>query len=783
MSRDNAVLDYYRRIAKQINDIKLNEISDSELQERSKKLILRARSGESTDGFKIEAFALVKEATKRIVGLEAYDEQLIAGLAMDEGKLVEMQTGEGKTLAAVFPAYLNAIAGIGVDIFTYNDYLAKRDAGLMGPIYNFLGLRVGYIQESMNKEERRAAYACDITYVTAKEAGFDYLKNFLCYDKSELIQRAFNYIIVDEADSLLIDEARIPLVIAVNRVENYKGVEVAREIICQLEKDVDYVKDENALNVNFTDLGMDFIEGQLGCTNLFAEENLTLFSELLDALQAEVLFHKDVDYIVREGKIELIDEFTGRTAENRHWPDGIQAAIETKEGIKGQSEGRIMNQITIQNFIMLHRKIAGMTGTAMDAAEDFRKFYSLEVVKIPTHNPCIREDKPNVVFTHKEAKYKALIQEINRIHNTGQPILIGTGSIRESVYVAEKLKGIRIPSQVLNAKNDEYEAHIIEQTGALNSVTVSTNMAGRGTDIKLGGLNEIDKEKVVALGGLYILGTNIYESHRIDKQLRGRAGRQGDPGITKFFISLEDDLIKKYGVENVIGENVELKLQAEPIEDMQILEGIEHLRRIVNGKNLNLRQWLWRYSYIIEKQKNIIQNRRMEILLDISPSAIILEREPELYEKLARVINKEGLQYIEKQTALFYIDNSWSEYLEYILDIRDVSYLAVLRGRNAIDIFEAEAVNSFMDFQDRVENNIISEFKNLELTEAGVKSLLGRMVSPESTFTYLLKENSYDGSLAVSLNRGGFTSLAIMFVWPLVILKRIHVFFKKKFKI
>lgn len=246
---------------------------------------------------------------------------------------------------------------------------------------------------------------------------------------------------------------------------------------------------------------------------------------------------------------------------------------------------------------------------------------------------------------------------------------------------------------------------------------------------------------------------------------------------------MEDDLIKKYGVENVIGENVELKLQAEPIEDMQILEGIEHLRRIVNGKNLNLRQWLWRYSYIIEKQKNIIQNRRMEILLDISPSAIILEREPELYEKLARVINKEGLQYIEKQTALFYIDNSWSEYLEYILDIRDVSYLAVLRGRNAIDIFEAEAVNSFMDFQDRVENNIISEFKNLELTEAGVKSLLGRMVSPESTFTYLLKENSYDGSLAVSLNRGGFTSLAIMFVWPLVILKRIHVFFKKKFKI
>lgn len=780
LRRDSGIIKYYLKEVEKINEIKLCELSDIELKERSRNLISRARMGETSHGMIIEAFALVKEATKRVIGLEAYDEQLIAGIAMHEGNLVEMQTGEGKTLAAVFPAYLNAITGAGVDIFTYNDYLARRDAGLMGPIYNFLGLTVGFIEGNMNKQERRIAYACDITYVTAKEAGFDYLRNFLCYDKEHLIQRSFSYIIVDEADSLLIDEARIPLVIAANRIETYKGVERAREIICQLEASIDYIIDENALNVNFTEMGIEFIEGQLECGNLFAEENLSLLSELLDALQAEVLYHRDVDYIVRDGKIEIIDEFTGRTAQNRHWPDGIQAAIETKEGIKGQSEGRIMNQMTIQNFIMLHRRIAGMTGTAIDAAEDFRKFYNLEVVKIPTHKPCIRKDCPNVVFTHKEAKFKALIGEVDRVHKTGQPILIGTSSIRESVYVAEKIKEVGIKSQVLNAKNDEYEAHIVEQAGALNAVTVSTNMAGRGTDIKLGGLNEIDRDKVVELGGLYIVGTNIYESHRIDKQLRGRAGRQGDPGLSKFFISLEDDLIIKYGVENVIPENMEIKLGDEPITDKKILEGIEHLRRIVNGKNLNLRHWLWRYSYIIERQKILVQNRRMEILLDISPSSIIAEKSPELYGNLSLIIDKSVLQYLEKQTALFYIDNCWSEYLEYILDVRDISYLAVLKGRNAIDTFEAEAVNSFMNFQDRVELKIISEFKNLEPTKEGIISLLERMVSPPSTFTYLLKENSYDGSLAISLNRGGFTSLAIMFVWPLIILKRIYNFLKGK---
>jgi preprotein translocase subunit SecA len=780
LKTNNSLLSYYKKKVETINDIKLVELSDNELLQRSRELINRARQGDSLEGMLIEAFALVKEVAFRTIGLKAYDEQLMAGIAMHEGNLVEMQTGEGKTLTAVFPAYLNGISGIGVDIFTYNDYLAQRDAGLMGPIYNLLGLTVGFIKGNMNRQERIDAYNCDITYVTAKEAGFDYLRNFLCYTKENLIHRSFNYIIVDEADSILIDEARIPLVIAASGAESDKSLNSIREIICQLEKDIDYEMDENAQNVNFTNVGIDFIEGELECGNLYAEENLALLSELLDALQGEVLFHKDVDYIVREGKIELIDEFTGRTAENRHWPDGIQAAVETKEGLKRQSEGRIMNQITLQNFIMLHKKISGMTGTAKDAANEFMKFYNLEVVIIPTHKPCIRRDYLNVVFTHKEAKYKALIKEVIEVHKTGQPILIGTGSIRESVYVAGELKRMKVESQVLNAKNDEREAHIIEQAGALSAVTVSTNMAGRGTDIKLGGLNEYDHEKVVELGGLYIIGTNIYESHRIDKQLRGRAGRQGDPGLSKFFISLEDDLIIKYGVENVIPEGKELKKQEEPINNIDILDGIEHLRRIVQGKNLDLRQWLWRYSYIIEKQIILVQNRRMEILLDITPSCVLAEKEPELYGSLSSVIEKDTMQYLEKKTALFYIDNSWSDYLEYILDIRDISYMAVLKGRNPIDTFEAEAVKTFSDFEDRVAMHIISEFKKLEPTQEGILALLKRMDSPPSTFTYLLKENSYDGSLALKLNRAGVTSFALMFAAPFLLLKRLFNFLKNK---
>lgn len=779
--RKNHVSSLYRKKVEKIHGVALSGVSDNELRASSRRLMEQALAGEELDDLLIEAFALVKEAAIRTIGIEAYDEQLLAGIAMHEGNLVEMQTGEGKTLAAVFPAYLNALTGKGVDIFTYNDYLARRDAALMGPIYSLLGLTVGFVQENWDTQDRKRAYGYDITYVTAKEAGFDYLRNYLCDDKEKLIQRSFHYIIIDEADSLLIDEARIPLVIAAggrDSADNQNRNRI-REVILKLQKGRDYELDDKAQNVRFTNDGIDFIENELTCGNLYAEENLQLLSQLLDALQAEVLFRRDIDYIVRDGKIELVDEFTGRVADNRHWQDGIQAAVETKEALSLKVEGRIMNQITLQYFIMLHKKISGMTGTATDAENELLKLYHLTVVEIPTHKRCIRKDHPNSVFTHKEAKYSAIFGEIEKVHQSGQPILIGTASIRESEYVAEELKKIGIDSQVLNAKNDELEAHIIEQAGTYGAVTVSTNMAGRGTDIKLGGQDMQDYDRIVKLGGLYIIGTNIYESHRIEKQLKGRAGRQGDPGESHFFVSLEDDLIIKYGVENIIGEGNEIVQQETVVTDDDIVEGIEHLRRIVQGKNTDLRQWLHRYSYIIEQQKLLVQNRRMEILLDVLPSDTLTHREPELYSSLCAVIDPSFVQYLEKRVALFYIDHCWSDYLEYILDIRDISYLAVLNGKNPIDKFEVDAVAAFGDFQDRVAANIVAEFKNLELTADGIRLLLSRMASPDATFTYLLKENSYDGSLAVKLNRVGGTAFALMFAAPLVLLKRLYQLVKK----
>jgi preprotein translocase subunit SecA len=777
--KDNKAIKLYRNRVREIKDIKLSALKDYELLQKSGELYERACRGETLDALLVEAFALVYEAAYRVLRLKAYDEQLMAGIAMHEGNLVEMQTGEGKTLAAVFPAYLNALTRNGVNIFTHNDYLAKRDATLMGPVFAFLGMSVGFIQENMNRQERQEAYAYAITYATAKEAGFDYLRNFLCYDKKHLIKRSFNFIIVDEADSLLIDEARIPLVIAASGEPSNKSVEAVRETICKLEPNIDYIIDDNKLNVKLTDTGINFIEEFLECGNLYAPENLELLSDLLNALEGEVLFHKDIDYIVKDGKIQIVDELTGRTAYNRHWPDGIQAAIETKEGIGSQAKGRIMNQITLQNFIMLHKKIAGMTGTAIDAAEEFRRYYDLDTIVIPTHRPCIRVDKPNVVFTHKAAKYEAIFKEIEKVHKTGQPILIGTSSIRESIFVAGELKKLGITPEVLNAKNDELEAHIIEQAAARGMVTVSTNMAGRGTDIKLGGAHEVDRDKVVELGGLYIIGTSIYESHRIDKQLRGRAARQGDPGLSQFFISLEDDLIVKYGVENVLPRNFKLVNQDNPITNTKILNGIEHLRRIVRGKNLNLRQWLMRYSYIIEQQKAIVQNRRMEILLEVVTSNKIKEKEVEIYLKLKQLLSENEIRELEKQVTLFYIDKCWSDYLDYMLDIRDVSYLAVLRGGIPANTFEAEAVKSFVDFQDRVEQGILTEFKTLEITLEGINALKERMAAPSSTWTYLLKDNSFDGSLAVSINSVGFTAFAIIYMWPVMLITMIFEQFKK----
>ena len=565
MIKKNKLLKEYQIIIEEIKTVDLKYLSNADMLDMSNKLKEGALKGINLNELIIYGFALVKEAIKRTLEFEVYDVQLLAAIALNDKKLIEMQTGEGKTLTAVFPAYLNSLLKKGVHILTFNDYLSCRDAIWMKPIYEMLGVTVGFIQENMNREEKKKAYSCDITYVTAKESGFDYLRDSLCYDKKELIHRQLYFAIVDEADSILIDEAKIPLVIASSIEKKENNLKMVKDAIKLLEPTVDYKTDEYCQNIYLTEDGIKHVESILCCENIYAEKNLDLLTQVNSALYAEVLLKKDIDYIVKNEKIEMVDEFTGRIAENRHWPDGLQGALEAKEDLKVNTKGKIMTQITLQHFIKLYENLAGMTGAASDSKNEFLEFYGIDVVVIPSNRPCIRKELDPYIFAHKEEKNKAIIEEIKKVHLTGQPILIGTSNIKESFYIANQLLKIGVKCQVLNAKNDELEAHIIQNAGRLGAVTVSTNMAGRGTDILLGGIDGEYIQKIKELGGLYVIGTNRHESLRIDKQLMGRAGRQGNPGMTRFFISLEDDLMLKYGIDSIIPKRLQPKKQNEPL--------------------------------------------------------------------------------------------------------------------------------------------------------------------------------------------------------------------------
>ncbi|HEY8348957.1 MAG TPA: accessory Sec system translocase SecA2, partial [Clostridia bacterium] len=584
----SAILDLgcARKLLAQINSMDLSGYDDQGLRNMSAELRHRANSGAKPEDLLVQAFALVREAAARTLGMRPFDVQMLAGIALHYGALVEMQTGEGKTLAATAPVYLNSLYGKGVHVLTFNDYLAKRDALWMGPLYDFLGVRACYIQEGMSADLRRKAYASDITYLTAKESGFDYLRSFLAMSPYDLVQRPFNYAIVDEADSILIDEARIPLVIA-GKVEKAHGIDPVRmaEVIGGLVPGKDYDLDEYERNVYLTEEGVNEIERIFGCGNLYDEKKLQLLVDVNNALHARALLKKDVDYIVRNNRIELVDEFTGRVADSRQWPYGLQEAIEAKEGIYSGTKGQIIASITMQHFIRLYPRLAGMTGTARSAAEEFMEFYGLNVAVIPTNRECIRIDHPDVIYTHQEAKIDAVVNEVKNVHSTGRPILIGTRSVQESELLAERLRSIGIHCSVLNAKNDELEAAIIAKAGMPGAVTVSTNMAGRGTDIKLGGEHEEEHDRVAALGGLYVIGTNKHESRRIDDQLRGRAGRQGDPGSSRFFISLEDDLMKQYKLKELIPKRLYPEKSSGPIRSRVIARETARAQRIIEGQN------------------------------------------------------------------------------------------------------------------------------------------------------------------------------------------------------
>jgi preprotein translocase subunit SecA len=745
--------------------------TDERLREVAASMRERARRGASSDELLVEVFALAREAADRALGMRPFDVQVMAGVALSRGKLVEMQTGEGKTLAAVLPACLNALTGSGVHVLTYNDYLARRDAAWMGPVYRFLGLSVGAIQEGMSVDERRTAYASDVTYATAKEAGFDFLRDGLCRTPGDLVHRAFNFVIVDEADSILIDEARVPLVTAGERQGSQTSPYRIAEVVAALAQGEDWETDENRRNVSLTERGVDCVEAALGCGDLYAAGNYPLLIEVNQALHARALLRRDVDYIVRDSRIELVDEFTGRVMDDRRWPDGLQAALEAKEGLPIQPGGRILGSITLQHFLKHYPRLSGMTATAQSAAEELENFYGLKVVPIPPNRPCVREDLPDSIFTHKDAKRRALIAEIKRANAAGRPVLVGTSSVEESESLARKLSEAGVACRVLNAKNDEAEAEIIAQAGAISAVTISTNMAGRGTDIRLGGAGEEQRERVVALGGLYVIGTNRHESRRIDDQLRGRAGRQGDPGTSRFFISLEDDLMARFGIDNLIPPKIRPAPQDEPIGHPAVRREVDRLQRIVEGQNYEIRRTLWRYSSLAEEQRRAMQDWRMAALIGEAELELCAERLPERYAELRDRFGDEVVREAERAITLSHIDAAWAEHLALIAETREGIHLAGLGRQDPLYEFTKRIAEAFMKLSQTIEDRIVETFAAAEITEGGISLDRAGLRAPSSTWTYLINDRAMPQLQQMLYGHGGtaFAIAAVLTTWPLLI--------------
>lgn len=590
---------------------------DNTLRNKTAEFKGRLDNGAVLDDLLPEAFALVREAASRTIGLRHYDVQLMGGIILHEGRISEMKTGEGKTLVATLPAYLNALTGKGVHIVTVNDYLAKRDRNWMGPLYEFLGLSVGVIQHDMEPHVRKDAYICDITYVTNNEVGFDYLRDNMVTHLDYCVLRELNYAIVDEVDSILIDEARTPLIISGIGMESttqyYKFAQITKNLI----RDKDYHVEEKAHSVPLTEEGVAKAEKLLNIDNLYANENFEFAHHLNAALKAKELFKRDDDYVVKDGEVVIVDEFTGRYMFGRRYSDGLHQAIEAKEGVKVRQEDQTLATITFQNFFRLYKKLAGMTGTAATEEEEFRKIYNLDVVVIPTHRPMIRKDSPDQIYKTETGKFAAVVREIEDSYVEGQPVLVGTRSIEKSEMLSSKLKKLGISHQVLNAKYHEKEAEIIAQAGRLKNVTIATNMAGRGVDIILGG-NPPDLEeqkKVIELGGLHIIGTERHESRRIDNQLRGRSGRQGDPGSSRFYISLEDELMRIFGSDKITGIMTRLGMDDETaIEHPLITKQIEHAQARVESHNFEIRRQVMDYDHVMNEQRKVIYGDRRKVL-------------------------------------------------------------------------------------------------------------------------------------------------------------------------
>lgn len=599
-----------RAIADHINEIEPNyvKLSDANLVAKTDEFKRRLQKGETLDDILPEAFAVVREASKRVLGMRHFDVQLIGGICLHRGNIAEMRTGEGKTLVATLPVYLNALTGNGVHVVTVNDYLATRDSEQMGRLYNFLGLSTGLIVANLDFNQRKEAYACDITYGTNNEFGFDYLRDNMVSDVSQMVQRPLNYAIVDEVDSILIDEARTPLIISGPGQRSTDNYYKLAKIVPHLVKDEDYTIDEKQKTIAPTDSGIAKVEKMLGVENLYDAENIELNHLLGASLRAYAMMHRDTDYVVKDGEVVIVDEFTGRLMFGRRYSDGLHQAIEAKEGLKVERESQTLASVTFQNYFRMYKKLAGMTGTAKTEEKEFIDIYGLEVLPIPPNKPLARIDLPDQIFKTKAAKYRAVVRNAVERHQTGQPILIGTTSITQSEELSDMLLRAGVPHKVLNAKHHEKEAEIVADAGQMGMVTIATNMAGRGTDITLG-------EGVPELGGLAILGTERHESRRIDNQLRGRAGRQGDPGSSQFFLSLEDDLMRIFGADNITGIMDKLGMEEdEPIEHSLITKSIERAQKKVEDHNYNIRKYVLEYDDVMNQQREVLYEQRRRIL-------------------------------------------------------------------------------------------------------------------------------------------------------------------------
>jgi len=782
-------------------------LSNDQLRAKTSEFKERIDRGESLDEILPEAFAVVREAARRTLGERHFDVQLIGGIVLHEGKIAEMATGEGKTLVATLPAYLNALKGEGVHIVTVNDYLAKRDSEWMGAIYRLLGLSVGVILHEWTDQERMKTYACDITYGTNNEFGFDYLRDNMKFGIEDYVQRDLNYAIVDEVDSILIDEARTPLIISGPAEESTDKYYKINRIIPSLRRGKDYQVEEKSHTAFLTEEGVAHVEKLLHLENLYDPRNIETLHHVNQALRAHTLFKMDVDYVVKEGQVVIVDEFTGRLMPGRRWSDGLHQAVEAKENVRIENENQTLATVTFQNYFRMYRKLAGMTGTADTEAAEFRKIYNLDVVVIPTNMPLIRTNYADVIYKSEEEKFRAVVREIEELHRAGRPVLVGTISIEKSERLSHMLKRRGIPHNVLNAKHHEREAEIIAQAGRVGAVTISTNMAGRGTDILLGGnpkflaktmvdekadaeavhkgyekalaIVQKEKEKVIELGGLHVLGTERHEARRIDNQLRGRAGRQGDPGSSRFYLSLEDDLLRIFGSERISNIMDRLGIEEDqPIEHGLVTKAIENAQRRVEAHNFEIRKHLLEYDNVMNQQREVIYSQRREVLAgeDLKDSVmemmeeqtegivdlyadekahpedwdlkglqdavyqqfsfrwtvpseeedglnrerlkgLLLEKVKDVYQKKEEEFGAGTLRYLEKLIMLQSIDHHWKDHLLAIDQLKEGIGLRGYGQKDPRIEYQREAYQMFLAMLDRIKRDTVEKLFAIQIAK------------------------------------------------------------------